>query len=403
MNGKRRVYLDANGGAKPLPASARAMTDALSGSFGNPSSLHREGQTARAALEAARRDILSSLGGEMPAWQLCFTSGATEANNLVIASCRSLGLPIFTAATEHLSVLAPAAHQAENASQPSPFVIPVDGHGRVEMAWLDRRLAALPPAEAGHASALVCVMGANNETGIIAPLADIVALVARHNALLLCDAAQLVGRTACPLADMAAHFVTMSAHKFGGPPGIGAVLANPAGYAMLTAQMRGGGQEDGMRPGTENLPAILAFAAALREVMAGQADESLRLAGLRDMLETRLAEIAPECRVFGSAAQRLVNTSCFAMPGLSAEAQIVALDLAGIAVATGSACSSGVAEPSHVLRAMGVTEQLAGSAIRVSLGWYNSDQDIEEFVAAWRELVVRHRRLMHQRKQQQAA
>ena len=363
---RQPIYLDYNATAPVRPEAAAAVVAALQAT-GNASSVHGFGREARRILEDAR-EAVAGLVGAAPA-QVIFTGGGTEANDLALGGCGRAR--VLVSAGEHDSVLqaVPAAER-----------IPLQRDGRVDRS----ALAALLAADAGPA--LVSVMLANNETGVIQPLDEVVALARAQGALVHCDAVQAAGKIALDVADLGVDLLSLSAHKLGGPQGVGALVV--AEGVPLRPALRGGGQERRRRAGTENLPGIAGFGAAARAAADGLAAFAA-LAALRDDLEARLRALAPEVIVYGAEAPRLANTSCFALPGLPAETQVMALDLAGIAVSAGSACSSGKIEPSHVLRAMGATAQQASSAIRVSLGWRSGAADIEAFVAAWGPLYRR--------------
>ncbi|HEX6110693.1 MAG TPA: cysteine desulfurase family protein, partial [Geminicoccaceae bacterium] len=275
-------------------------------------------------------------------------------------------------AIEHDSVLAAASDAVR---------IPVDAEGRLDLAALERELALVAPA-------LVSVMLANNETGVIQPVREVVEFAHRHGARVHCDAVQAGGKLAIDMDALDADYLTLSAHKFGGPQGVGALVVGKG--LEPDALLRGGGQERRWRPGTENLPGIIGFGRACELAMA-DADWWQRIAALRDGLEARLMALAPAARVFGRGAERLPNTSCVAMPGVSNQTQLIEFDLAGIAVSTGSACSSGKVGPSHVLAAMGVDPTAAASAIRISLGWASTAADTEHLVDAWGRLYARTR------------
>jgi cysteine desulfurase len=236
--------------------------------------------------------------------------------------------------------------------------------------------------------ALVSVMLANNETGVIQPAAEISAVARRFGALFHCDAVQAAGKIALDPGMIGADLVSLSAHKLGGPPGVGALVVT--GERDPTPLLRGGGQERGRRAGTENLPGIAGFAAAAKAAAAGIAAYD-RVREIRGELEASVAAVAPEAVVLGAAAQRLPNTAAIAMPGVAAETQVIALDLDGVMVSAGAACSSGKVGPSHVLAAMGVAPNLARSTIRVSLGWNSSEEDIAHFLKAWTALYRRRR------------
>ena len=355
------LYLDHNATTPIRPASAEAMVEAL-GVTGNPSSVHGDGRTARRVVEDAR-DCLAGLFGADAA-SVVFTSGGTEANALALTGGRRL----LVSDVEHASVL-DARGDAER--------IPVDGDGVVDVEALDEMLAA------SGEPAVVSVMLANNETGVIQSVPAVVEVARRHGAQVHCDAVQAAAKVDVDVRDLGADAVSLSAHKLGGPKGVGAliVIDDDLGAPML----RGGGQERGRRAGTKNVPGIAGFAAAAADAV-GEIGAFAGLAALRDDMEAALREHVPGTRMFGAGSERLANTSCFASPGIAAETQVMALDLAGIAVSAGAACSSGKVAPSHVLRAMGIEEDTADKAIRVSLGRTNTVADIERFVAAWTAL-----------------
>lgn len=355
------IYLDHNATTPIRPAALDAMADAAR-AVGNPSSVHAAGRAARGRLEAARRQVAALVG--RPAGQVVFTSGGTEADGLAIRGCGRSRL--LVSAVEHDAVLA-AAGGADR--------IAVDAEGRVDLDALERLLAA------GDVPALVAVMWVNNETGVVQPVDEVIRLAHAAGALVHVDAVQGAGRLdPAPLAG--ADMIALSAHKIGGPAGAGALIVGPA--VALRALAVGGGQERGRRSGTENLPGIAGFGAAAEAAAA--AGDVGRLRGLRDRLEAALGSAAPELRVLGAAAARVANTSCLGLPGVPAETQVMALDLAGIAVSAGSACSSGKVKRSHVLAAMLGDDRLAGQAIRVSLGWTTTGAEVDRFVAAWQAM-----------------
>jgi cysteine desulfurase len=229
-------------------------------------------------------------------------------------------------------------------------------------------------------------MAANNETGVLQPIGEVVRIAHAHHALVHCDAIQAVGKIPFDMVGLGIDLVSISAHKLGGPPGIGGLALVPG--VELIASQRGGGQEAGLRAGTENLPGALAFAAAI-ERATDELPAYARLGRLRDRLEAALRTLDEAVTVIGGSSPRLPNTSCVALPGLAAETQVIALDLAGICVSAGAACSSGKVTASHVLEAMGVARDVAGSAIRISLGRDTNADDIDRCVAAWREMAAR--------------
>ena len=352
------IYLDANATEPLRPQAREAALEAMS-LTGNPSSVHAAGRAARRLLEESRRLVAERF--EATPADVIFTSGGTEANALAIAGL-SAGRRVIVGATEH---------DAVRAAAPGAAILPVSRTGQADLAALDALLRQGP--------ALVCLMLANNETGVLHPMSEIAALCRAHHALLHVDAVQAAGRIGFTLASLGAHSLVISGHKFGGPKGAGALLLAPG--LPLPALMAGGGQERGRRGGTPALPAIAGLAAALQaaalQAAALQAAEgAARLAKLRDRIEAAAGGI-----VCGGG-ERLPNTTCLAQPGLRSDTQVIALDLAGIAVSAGAACSSGKVARSHVLDAMGLGT-LAGCAIRVSLAWNTSEDDVEAFIAAY--------------------
>lgn len=328
----------------------------------NPSSVHAAGRAARAVLDEARESLASQFGAHPG--RLVFTGGGAEANALAIHALGA-GRHLIVSAIEHDSVLAAA---------PDAAILPVDGDGLVRLAELAHLLAKGP--------ALVCLMAANNETGAIQPVAEAAALCRAHGALLHVDAIQAAGRIPLDLATLGADSLSLSGHKLGGPLGAGALLfgADPPVRPLIP----GGGQERGMRGGTPPLPAIAGMAAAASAALA--APDTERLAALRD--EAARAAVAAGGVVIAQAAPRLANTLCVALPGVAAATQVMALDLAGVAVSAGAACSSGKVAASHVLAAMGLGP-LAGEAIRVSLPWNVTEADIATFARAYAEMAGR--------------
>jgi cysteine desulfurase len=370
QNVSRAVYLDYNAGAPVRPQVVAAMAEALA-EAGNPSSVHAFGRAARRRMEEARSQVAALAGGD-PAG-VVFTSGGSEANALALKGSGRLRL--LVSAVEHVSVLD---------ATPSSERIPVDARGLLDLAALEALL------EGDQRPALVSVMLANNETGVVQPVAEAARLAHAHGALLHCDAAQAAGRLDLCLNGLGADLLTLSAHKLGGPMGTGAlVLADPS--LNLAPLLLGGGQERRRRAGSENLPGIVGFGIAAlearNEVTGGTALASL--SDLRDRLEAEVRRRVPAAVVVGLGAPRLVNTACVALPGIASQTQVMALDLAGVAVSAGSACSSGKVGASHVLAAMGLDTLVAGSAIRVSLGWASRPADVEAFLSAWSDLARR--------------
>lgn len=360
------LYLDANA-TEPLRPEARAATlAALDAPAGNPSSVHQAGRAARRLLEEAREAIAARFGARPG--DVVLTGGGTEANATAIAGL-GRNRRVLVGATEHAAVLAAAGPAAET--------IPVRPDGTADLAALAALLAAPGPP------ALVCLMAANNETGVLHPLAEAAELCRRHGARLHVDAVQAAGRIPLSLERTGADSLAISGHKLGGPPGAGALLLRPG--TDLPALVAGGGQERGRRGGTEPLPALAGLAAAAE---AADPAASARLARLRDRIEDGARALAPEAAVAGAAAPRLPNTTCLILPGAPAETQVIALDLAGVRVSAGAACSSGKVARSHVLAAMGLGD-LAGCGIRVSLPWDAPEDAPERFLAAWGAMRAR--------------
>jgi len=357
---RRESYLDWNATAPLRPEAAAAVTAALR-DCGNASSVHRWGRAARQRVENAREAVAVLIGADPEG--VIFVSGGTEANQLaLLGSGRER---VLISAVEHSSVLQAAQH-AER--------IPVSADGIVELGRLEELLASDP-----H-SALVSVMLANNETGVIQPAAQVAAIAHRYGALFHCDAVQAAGKIPVDAATIGADLISLSAHKLGGPQGIGALII--CGTIEVAPIIRGGGQERGRRAGSENLPGIAGFAAVADAARHRLADYE-RVQRLRNAVEAAVLATAPEAIVIGGAAPRLPNTSAIALPGISAETQVIALDLDGVMVSAGAACSSGKVGPSHVLQAMGAAPKIAGSTIRVSLGWSTTEAEIEHFLEAW--------------------
>lgn len=356
------VYLDHNATSPLRPVAFDAMVEVLKAG-GNPSSIHRSGRAARARVDVARRQV-AGLVGAMPS-EIVFTSGGTEANNLAITGTGCMR--VLVSGVEHDSVLKAA---------PDAEIIPVDGDGVVDLGTLERMLAA------SKAPTLVSVMFANNETGVLQPIADVVRLARVTGALVLCDAVQGAGKAPVDLHGLGVDYLSISAHKFGGPTGIGALVVR--GNAPFVTDRRGGGQESNRRSGTENVAGIAGFGAAA-EAARGGLDGS----ALRDRLEAALQAIAPSAQVFGAGAPRLGNTVCISMPNVRAETQVMALDLAGVCVSAGAACSSGKVTRSPVLTAMGIDPAVADTALRISFGWNSQPEDIERLIAAWGDLYIR--------------
>jgi cysteine desulfurase len=368
-----RVYLDWNATAPLRPEARDAMTAAWE-LVGNPSSVHAEGRQARHAVEDARALVAGSVGA-LPR-NVIFTSGGTEANALALTpGLRPSGLPVqrlLVSAIEHTSVLAGGRFLRETIG-----TIGVTRSGLVDLDRLRGALEGGPPA-------LVSIMLANNETGAIQPIAEAAEIVHATGSLLHVDAIQAFGKIPFDISMMNADMVTLSGHKIGAPKGIGAVVLAD-GLIGPDPLLRGGGQERGHRAGTENVAGIAGFGAAVKAASVLQADTD-RLESLRNRLESGLRQTEGVI-IFAGEAPRLPNTTLFTVPGLRAETAVIGFDLAGIAVSSGSACSSGKVQPSHVLQAMGAGSELAQGAVRLSLGWSTSEADIDRALEAWRKLI----------------
>jgi cysteine desulfurase len=354
------AYLDHNATSPLRPEAFDAMVEALR-MGGNPSAVHAVGRRARALVDRARRQVAARIGA-LPA-EVIFTSGGTEANNMALAG--SARKRVLISSIEHESV---------QRAVPGADIVPVDGEGVLDLAALERKLAA------ASEPALVSVMFANNETGVLQPMADVVRIARKAGALVHCDAVQAVGKVPVDLHGEGIDYLSVAAHKLGGPTGIGALIARTD--APFVPNRFGGGQETNRRAGTENLSGIAGFGAAA--AAATGLDPAYR-----DRAEAALRAIAPGARVYGAGARRLPNTTYISMPGVAAEIQVMALDLAGVCVSAGSACSSGKVHRSAVLAAMGIEDAEAGSAIRISFGWNSQSSDIDRLIAAWRDLYIR--------------
>ena len=368
-----RTYLDYNATAPLRPEAREALLAALD--IGNPSSVHEEGRKARALVEAARADVAALVSA--PAETVIFTSGGTEACNLALGLRQAPAGEIkrlLVSAIEHSAVLA----AAEESVLPVEL-LPVTADGVVDMAALDAALQDETPA-------LVCVMLANNETGTIQPIAEIAAKTRAHGSLLFCDAVQAAGKMPIDIFALGVDVLSLSGHKLGAPMGIGALVTRPA--VVVPPQLLGGGQELGRRAGSENISGIAAFAAAAKAAMR-DLDDFANLADLRDDMEVALLAVQPQTEIFGKHADRLANTSCFALGGLNSETLVMALDLAGVSVSAGSACSSGKVSRSHVLAAMQAETHISRGVLRVSLGWQSNREDTEKLVDEWSKLAGR--------------
>lgn len=363
----RRVYLDCNA-TQPLRAEARAAMLSAMDVVGNPSSVHAEGRSARAVVETAREQV-AALVNAKPG-EIIFTSGATEANALAFS-----GRPwrsVLVGNAEHVSVLAPARRLDAPRTELS-----CSRDGVQDLTAAEAWIAALPD---GSDPALASLALANGETGVLQPVAELVELCASHGIVVHSDAVQAAGRIPLDFAALGLGLMSLSAHKMGGPKGAGALVVRDG--VPLDALFAGGGQERRRRAGTENIAGIAGFGAAAEAARRDLSDMA-RIRALRDGLEAELKRITPECIILGAAAERLPNTTLVAMPGKHAETLVIKLDLAGMAVSAGAACSSGKVGTSHVLDAMGLDPAITRAAVRLSIGRETTLEDLMRFAGAW--------------------
>jgi cysteine desulfurase len=376
----QRTYLDWNATAPMREEAKAAFVEALA-IVGNPSSVHAEGRSARRLVETAREDVAALVGAQ--AGDVFFTSCGTEANMLALTPAievqgqRQPRSRLLLSAIEHVSVRCGGRFSREAIEE-----LPVDADGRLDLPVLAAAVAKMPRA-------LVSLMLANNETGVIEPVAEAAAIVHAAGGILHVDAVQAVGRIACDIKTLGADLLTLSAHKIGGAKGIGALVRGRDDIHFPEPLIGGGGQERGLRAGTENVAGIASFGAAAAAVRSNWQAEAAHMTVLRKRLESGLLAIAPRAVIFGDApaAKRLPNTTLFALEGMKAETAVIGFDLEGLAVSSGAACSSGKVQPSHVLAAMGVPARLRRGAVRVSLGWSSTEADIDKFLGAWRKLA----------------
>jgi cysteine desulfurase len=365
-----RTYLDYNASAPLRPEAREAMAASLD-VCGNPSSVHAEGRAARGVIETAREQIAALVGAQTS--EVVFTSGATEANNWALAGGWQA---ICISGIEHDSVLSAARDSGAEL-----FGLPVSDTGVIELTAAAEQIAR---AAQTVGRTLVTVMTANNETGVVQPVAEIAALAGELGAHVHVDAVQAPGRVPVDFSALGADTLALSAHKVGGPRGVGALIVRDG--MSLPALIRGGGQERRRRSGTENVAGIAGFGAAAAAIMR-EREAAERMQGLRSILEDGVRRISPAAVIVGSKVARIANTSCIALAGKPAETLVIKLDLEGVAVSAGSACSSGKVGASHVLEAMGLPSEISRSAIRVSLGAETREDDITAFLAAWEKVA----------------
>lgn len=384
MTGKR-AYLDHNASAPLLPEARAAMLAALEAGA-NASSVHADGREARRMVEQARRDVAALVGGKPE--HVVFTSGATEAASTLLSPEWRLGRSpvrmarLIVCATDHPCFLSGGRFPPEAIT-----VVGVDGDGVVDLGALEALLAGHDREEglAEEGLALVAIHAANNETGVIQPVREVARIAKAHGAVLVVDAVQAVGRIPIDISDGYGDFLILTSHKIGGPKGAGAFVG-VTDLMMPAPLIRGGGQEKGHRPGTENVAAIAGFGAAARAALAGLGDTDAMRAR-RDAFEAVLLELAPDAAIHGRATERLTNTLFFSVPGVKAETAQIAFDLAGVSLSAGSACSSGKVGASHVLKAMGVESDLG--ALRVSIGRETGEAELAAFRAALAKMMER--------------
>lgn len=369
------IYFDHNATTAIDAAVLDAMQPVMHAAYGNPSSLHRFGRNARAAIDRAREQVAALAGAH--AGQVVFTSGGTEANNMAVKGVAALQQPgrILISAIEHPSVL--EIEDPLKAHGWQVDLVPANKDGEIDLVALDSLLAA------GDVR-LVSVMAVNNETGVVQPTQAIAERVRRAGAVFHCDAVQAVGKVPFSYSESGAQLMSLSSHKIYGPKGAAALIVDKS--LDIEPLLHGGGHERGLRAGTENLPAIVGFGAAAELAASGLSARASHAGSLRSRLETGLAELSG-IEIFGQNSVRLPNTSQFSVQGYDGEALLMALDREGIAVSSGSACSSGKGEPSHVLLAMGIDESVARGAIRVSLGQQNTSQEVDTFLKVLRRLT----------------
>jgi len=380
-------YLDHAATTPMVPAAVEALTSHLH-AVGNPSSLHASGRAARRVVEESRETLAQALGCR-PA-EVVFTSGGTESDNLAVKGlywARRAGDPrrtrVLTTAVEHPAVLDPA-HWLAKAEGASVEVLPVDPHGRLRLEALEAAVERDPGSVA-----LVSVMWANNEVGTVQPVEDVAAICAPHDIPVHTDAVQALGAVPLDFAASGVDAMTVSGHKVGGPSGVGALVCRRE--RELTALVHGGGQERDLRSGTVGPPAIAGFAAAVELAVKQQSEHAARLTALRDDLCRRVLEVVPDAHLHGDPEQRLPGNAHLGFPGCEGDSLLMLLDARGIECSTGSACSAGVAQPSHVLLAMGCSEESARHSLRFTLGHTSTPADVDAVVEAIGPVVERAR------------
>jgi len=365
------IYLDYNATAPLHKNVIKKIQNLKFEEFGNPSSVHKIGRNSKKILEEVRRNILSALKAKN--YDLIFTSGATESNNLAIKGFikKNNIKTIFSLHTEHASVI----DVVKNLDIEKKF-FNINSNGNVNLKEIEELLSKQT------SPFLVSIMFANNESGIIHPINEIAKIVRKYKGIIHCDGVQSLGKIEIDLDSLDVDLFSISSHKIGGPTGIGALLINTRNNIL--PEITGGGQEKNLRSGTENFLGIVGFGEAINEVNNLAKICNSEIKNNRDLLEANLKKLSNEIKIFGEDSNRLANTCYFAYPSMTSENQVIALDQKGICVSSGAACSSGKVEPSHVLKAMKVDEKYIHSAIRVSLGWDSTKEQIETFFNIWK-------------------
>ena len=364
------TYLDHNATTPARPEVITAVGEVMALTGANPSSVYGYGRDARKRIENARMIVAALVNAKSS--EVIFTGGGSEADNLAIMG--SGRKRVMIAETEHSAVLKTALLRTGNS-----HLLPVDDQGVVNLKVLEDRLSE------DDGPALVCVMAANNETGVLQPVREVADIAHAHGALVLCDAVQAAGKIEVDFPAWDVDYMALSAHKIGGPQGVGVLVRRDG--APLRSLLTGGGQEHGLRAGTENVAGIVGFGVAAQIAKDTWSEMGARLAVYRDELERRVLEVSPGSEIFSARAPRLPNTSNFSLPGVRSDTQVMNLDLDGVAVSAGSACSAGKVEPSHVLDSMKVDPEVATTALRVSFGWNSKAEDVDAFINAWRKMI----------------
>jgi len=371
----KRFYLDYNASTPLHPKSWEVMQSLLSAQNHayNASAIHSFGREGQKIIENARKEISNLIGADKN--QIIFNSGATEGNNTILRhfSTQYPNDTILISAIEHPSIL-----EAQN-TLPNIKIIPVDDNGLIIIEELEMLLKE-------NTASLVSIMAANNENGAIQDVSEISKIAHTNNALYHCDATQAAGKISINMKELDIDFLTISSHKIGGPQGVGALALGICGQSP--SLLFGGGQEKSLRAGTENVAGIAGFGAAARSAL-DNIEEYQKLKKLRDDFESKLKDISPDIIIHSQDAKRIANTSFFSLPNANSQTLLMALDLEGLAVSNGSACSSGRVKPSHVLEAMGKDKKLTSSALRISMGWATKGEDIEAFLEAWQKIYTR--------------